>query len=1231
MRLMCEGDVVARPRRRDKPYAPSQHVIGIVQQVGAVECHGLQGTRFFKALIDHAGLKTKTKDTMPGQDADMELCTDKILSKGRILQELTKAVKLVYAQSLHGSVVLDGDSWLVYWLDRALRHGLRIERYGYWGTARELSHQDTIVVIHALQNVLTSIGKGRAWLYHTLSEGSFESYLACMIRDIKTVKKEYFPHALIRDADKTNQLINLLAGLENVSFTLQLDVTYLDICNYMPQRPMSGSPSGIALTLHLRSSSISSSLASPGDSGVALDSDMDPANETDNSSYKEEDWTTENVKYRNNKYKLLNNSANDNKNLERSFSSSDSGEENKTPKQSPDTSNKFHNSTITNSDIINQNLTSKHDDNEVNCSSLDTVKDYNLYSKSIDVLKQGKSKMDAENNGILTSYNKRSTYYSDTSYSFKKAMDPRNSYVINNDTNLLELSMTISDCDNTEAPYSILNTINMTDTSILSSSSSDALVQRRQRKKKRGENKKRVSFHEDIFKMMKLDDDENYTDYSVSFASANSIPKKTAQKGRYSWCAHGDSPYIKKVANTRTAYSDYYSSSSSLSIFDSDAEQKFGGQVTVASMALSERGVPEGQEDPMRVARPKIDIELQENEALEAYIVEKAYGNIIEDPPTKLEMPRILNIKPQGKYASSSDWSDLDSVTTASDSTEERRLSVGNGSGGGGGGNGGDGGDGGDGGNGSGGSSARHLASPLKKRNVTSILSGENSRLLAPPLRQAASKTSLLSRFLRSITERKFELKRETKSATKPNPLYIKGARVSQGIGRELDDALEKEIQDNVVADKREFSGEKISLKLREVFKNNIYRDKNEELYKVYKVRSSYMTNGESKPMLALLTDKTLYLSGQKGEHMYSNQFVIPYNELDVIMIGPNAQTILISNGDYEMQYLFSTGSSENTSELITHLEIAMRRSPSKPRLPAVKELYYDDMHTLKYSILAETSVHPDEKIEHYSLIYMEDDHISPPTTPCGPTKEGDLMFRPHIYHTQNSNTPVSPWEAGYFVLKGGVVYMFTDNNQRLPKRAIPLKGGLCQGCRRIPNSHRPHTFEILLKPNKSFQFAAPDEYVASEWLQSFVQSASGLFNCTENKDPLPCSLVVTSKHLVAMKEVFPGIQQGQTLSCASIEDLSAFRVPLAQQSWCILEFSCREVHECSGDWVVYFTNYRELCAFQEILETLWADIKLDEFPMSTLPPEDKLHRRCSDASKSLQQAWRLLLPIGAE
>lgn len=36
----------------------------------------------------------RLKIEMPSQE-DMDLCTDKVLSKGRILQELTKAVKLV--------------------------------------------------------------------------------------------------------------------------------------------------------------------------------------------------------------------------------------------------------------------------------------------------------------------------------------------------------------------------------------------------------------------------------------------------------------------------------------------------------------------------------------------------------------------------------------------------------------------------------------------------------------------------------------------------------------------------------------------------------------------------------------------------------------------------------------------------------------------------------------------------------------------------------------------------------------------------------------------------------------------------------------------------------------------------------------------------------------------------------------------------------------------------------
>lgn len=74
---------------------------------------------------------------------------------------------------------------------------------------------------------------------------------------------------------------------------------------------------------------------------------------------------------------------------------------------------------------------------------------------------------------------------------------------------------------------------------------------------------------------------------------------------------------------------------------------------------------------------------------------------------------------------------------------------------------------------------------------------------------------------------------------------------------------------------------------------------------------------------------------------------------------------------------------------------------------------------------------------------------------------------------------------------------MFNDSTQKLPSWAMALAE--CQGARRAVKSARPHCFEIMLK-GELLQMAAPDEYVASEWLQALLQSASGVsFNNNEN------------------------------------------------------------------------------------------------------------------------------------
>lgn len=72
---------------------------------------------------------------------------------------------------------------------------------------------------------------------------------------------------------------------------------------------------------------------------------------------------------------------------------------------------------------------------------------------------------------------------------------------------------------------------------------------------------------------------------------------------------------------------------------------------------------------------------------------------------------------------------------------------------------------------------------------------------------------------------------------------------------------------------------------------------------------------------------------------------------------------------------------------------------------------------------------------------------------------------------------------------------MYSDASQNNPQHIISLLCGDFGGCRRVYNSNRPHTFEILPFGQKgfvgTFQFAAADDYESSEWLQAFIQISS--------------------------------------------------------------------------------------------------------------------------------------------
>nr|CAH7761794.1 unnamed protein product [Callosobruchus chinensis] len=541
--------------------------------------------------------------------------------------------------------------------------------------------------------------------------------------------------------------------------------------------------------------------------------------------------------------------------------------------------------------------------------------------------------------------------------------------------------------------------------------------------------------------------------------------------------------------------------------------------------------------------------------------------------------------------------------------------------------------------------STRHLSSPKRKVNKTNHYSvsqsfkiplsdrsddSEMAKSLSQ-LRPASSGSSLINRFLKNVTAKKMmDAKSRNKRSSSSNSilgLFVKGAQRPAGA-----DDLDRQLEEEIMAEREKLKAQADSYdkKMIAQFRKELFRNRLEKVVGVFYTRSAYTTSGETRPLLTVLTDTTIYVAGTKPNGAYCNHFVLPYTELNTILIGPNSQTIHFSNYDKDMQCIVTTGCSNMTRDLVGRLEIAMRRDRNKPKLPAVKHLSMTDMANLRRNVCKQTSVDKEEEYFYYSIVNVQDLASEGDSTPLGPNKEGPLMFK-------TSESEASRWETAYFILKAGVLYMLSSVSQRVPMRVFPLINGSCQGARRVFNSVRPHTFQLIVE-GKSLLLAAPDEYVASEWLQELIHAASGAYTNREKDPTQACTLLMTSEHILTVREAFSftvttllpprskhdPIKGAQALSCACIVDLTSFRLPSAEQSWCILEFACREVHEYSGDWILYFSTNAELENFISTLEMLWHynNENGDSFPLSTIPETDPLSKKCVDVYTSLIGVW---------
>jgi hypothetical protein len=67
--------------------------------------------------------------------------------------------------------------------------------------------------------------------------------------------------------------------------------------------------------------------------------------------------------------------------------------------------------------------------------------------------------------------------------------------------------------------------------------------------------------------------------------------------------------------------------------------------------------------------------------------------------------------------------------------------------------------------------------------------------------------------------------------------------------------------------------------------------------------------------------------------------------------VGPNLQTVLLVSADRQTRFLVITGDHSVTEHLVAHVEMAMRRAPTKLTLPAVRILELQDMKCLAQDV----------------------------------------------------------------------------------------------------------------------------------------------------------------------------------------------------------------------------------------------------------------------------------------
>lgn len=193
--------------------------------------------------------------------------------------------------------------------------------------------------------------------------------------------------------------------------------------------------------------------------------------------------------------------------------------------------------------------------------------------------------------------------------------------------------------------------------------------------------------------------------------------------------------------------------------------------------------------------------------------------------------------------------------------------------------------------------------------------------------------------------------------------------------------------------------------------KQNIFNSQTEYLCKVFKLYTAYSKDGQMTPVLVFLSNKAMYITDMANNKL-SKRYVLPYAELDVILLGPSGSIIILTNSDRKKQQVLLSGGTYPAYELVSHLELCVRKQGLS--LPAVGQLTLNHLSWLQSYIQMNVDESKNSKIIYYSVVCIPTMLTSQLDTVIDISINGFLMFR----RVKNISDRDTYWNPGYFTLK---------------------------------------------------------------------------------------------------------------------------------------------------------------------------------------------------------------------